>query len=49
MPYSISTCTKIDKIEQRVDRYYNNKYNAFVVRSKARFAENNELSSKFLL
>ena len=29
MPYSISTCTKIDKTEQRVERYYNNKYNQF--------------------
>ena len=27
MPYSISTCTKIYKTEQRVERYYNNKYN----------------------
>ena len=47
MPYSISTCTKIENIEKRIERYYNNNYNAFVVRSKAKFAENNELSSKY--
>ena len=47
MPYSISTCTKIENIEKRIERYYNNKYNAFVERSNAKFAENNELSSKY--
>ena len=47
MPYSISTCTKIENIEKRIERYYNIKFNAFVVRSNAKFEENNELSSKY--
>jgi len=46
MPYSISAYTK-NPIEKQIERNYNNKYNTVVVRSKASFAENNELSSTY--